>query len=200
MGISFYAYVVHLWSEKNAKTFETRRWPAAGAEEGRGYSQGKHVKVEKTRFARSGVGVGGSGAWRQPSALAGACGRARDPPAQPGPCSAAAPGSVQGETPAESGDPASLPPRGGQLEERAVAGGSRGFHEPEESLCRLLRRAPPRTRSCPGSGHHLAACSGQRCSGRGGPRPALAEPLPAWISPSLPGLIPSLRPEQRKNP
>lgn len=70
------------------------------------------------------------------------------------------PGSGQGQTPAESGDPASLPPQGGQLEERAVAGGSCGFHEPEERLCRLLRRAPPRTRSCPGSSHHLAAAAG----------------------------------------
>lgn len=87
---------------KKVETFETRRWLAPGAEKGRGHSQAKHVNTVKTRFARSGVGVGRSGAWRQPSALTGACSRARDLPAHPGSCSAAAPAGVQGETPAET--------------------------------------------------------------------------------------------------
>lgn len=87
---------------KKAETFETRLWPAAGAEKGRGDSQAKHGNMEKTRFARSRVGFARSGAWRQPSALAGARSRARDPPAHPGSCRAAAPRSVQGETPAET--------------------------------------------------------------------------------------------------
>lgn len=96
-------------------------------------------------------------------------------PAEPRPRAA-----CRAKPPPRRGDPASLPPRGGQLEERAVAGGSRGFHEPEESLCRLLRRAPPRTRSCPGSSRHLAACSGQRCGGRGGPAPSPPRAPTRW--------------------
>lgn len=200
MGISFYAYVVHLWSEKMQKHLR----PGGGRRRGLRRDGGTLRQSTLTRKGRVlpaprsalvGPGLGASPVpWRVRAA---GPGTRRNTPAPAAPRPRAA---CRAKPPQRSGDPSSLPPRGGQLEERVVAGGSCGFHEPEESLCRLLRRAPPRTRSCPGSSHHLAACSGQRCSGRGGPRPTLPEPVPAWISPSFPGLIPSLRPEQRKSP
>lgn len=200
MGISFYAYVVHLWSEKRQKHLRSGDGRRRGLRRDRGTLR-QSTLTRKRRVlpapgsALVGPGLGASPpSWRVRAAGPGTRRHTRAP-AAPRPRSA-----CRAKPPPRRGDPASLPPRGGQLEERVVAGGSCGFHEPEESLCRLLRRAPPRTPSCPGSSHHLAACSGQRCRGRGGPRPTLPEPIPPRISPSFPRLTPSRRPEQRKSP
>jgi len=90
---------------KKAEAFESRRWPAPGAEEEGGthtHARAKRINMEKMDFARSGAGVGRSGAGRQPSALAGA---GRLGPGPTGTHRAAAPGSGQGKTPAETPGP-----------------------------------------------------------------------------------------------
>lgn len=75
---------------KNAETFETRRWPAAGAEKGWGDSQAKHVNTERTRFARSEVGVRGLA----PALCLGGC-------LQPGPGPAGTPRLLQRRGPGQ---------------------------------------------------------------------------------------------------
>lgn len=69
MGISFYGYVVHLWSEKRQKRFRPSGGRRRGLRRGEGDTQAKHINVEKTRFARFGVDVGRFEAGRQPSSL-----------------------------------------------------------------------------------------------------------------------------------
>lgn len=183
MGISFYAYVVHLWSEKMQKHLRPGGGRRRGLRRDGGTlrqstltRKGRVLPAPRSALVRPGLGASPV-PWR---VLAAGPGTRRHTPAPAAPRPRAA---CRAKPPQRSADPSSLPPRGGQLEERVVAGGSCGFHEPEESLCRLLRRAPPRTRSCPGSSHHLAACSGQRCSGRGGPRPTLPSPYPLGSRP-----------------